>query len=340
MIEHRNVFLSLFKKYIQNVLRVNFLKRNVTPISCALYVTRKCNFKCSYCIVRDNREYNLSLNETKRLLGLIREEIPSITITGGEPLLRRDIVEILREAEKLRFYPISLFTNLSLIDRKLDVLNYINMLSTSLDSLNSKNDTIIGVKGATELIIRNIKKYSKLQKQKKFIMNINCVISKDNFDDVLDVARFAFANDCLLSIGIVVNNGIPQKELINNEKYIKVMDELIKLKKKRYPISNSLKYLKTIRDFKSFRCHPFLIPRILSNGLIGYPCNLQIQKTTNILDHESFKDVLAELENNHYFECSKSCYLGCYVMPSILIESPMVMIKEFMAFTAKIRSKT
>ena len=82
MIEHRNVFLSLFKKYIQNVLRVNFLKRNITPISCALYVTRKCNFKCSYCIVRDNREYNLSLNETKRLLGLIREEIPSITITG------------------------------------------------------------------------------------------------------------------------------------------------------------------------------------------------------------------------------------------------------------------
>ncbi len=85
-----------------------------TAIGCTGYpyhavweVTTRCNLNCIHCYASsvDSSQAELSTVEGKRLLDQIAEndEIRMIVITGGEPLLRKDIFELIEYAGKLGF---------------------------------------------------------------------------------------------------------------------------------------------------------------------------------------------------------------------------------------------
>ncbi len=65
-----------------------------------LSVTEACNFRCSYCSPNGHRRPSappLTLNEIEQVVrAAVALGIVNIRLTGGEPLLRRDIVEIVR----------------------------------------------------------------------------------------------------------------------------------------------------------------------------------------------------------------------------------------------------
>ena len=81
---------------------------------CNYYVTLRCNDACEYCSIWDNegykdiRESGDPINEL--LLGLKREGVKCINITGGEPLLRDDLPAILKTAKEMMF-EVELTTN-------------------------------------------------------------------------------------------------------------------------------------------------------------------------------------------------------------------------------------
>lgn len=332
---------GLLWAHAKNTVRIKILgdRRNVAPLTCGLYVTLRCNFGCAYCGIKDNRDLGLDTAGTKILLGKIREAIPSITFTGGEPLLRHDIVELLEEAARLNFRPINLFSNLSILDKKEKVLDYIDILSTSLGSLDpSKYDRITNVRGSTASITRNIEKYSRLQREKKFILNVNCVIGSHNLDDALDVADFAFDNGCAISVGpVVTKEGNPSSRLQNSKKYRAVIDRIIESKKRGLLVLNSLRFLETIRDFRAFNCHPFTVPRIFSNGDVFYPCEiLKHKRKANLMRRPSFDALFDEVRKGYGPDCRRSCFLGCYAEPSLLAENPADILKE-LGFYAKSR---
>lgn len=94
-----------------------------------LEVTSRCNKHCSFCFGNKD-DYEPSLQEIKDRLDYIKKNgIRSVRITGGEPLLRKDIEEILRYAGSLGLYTI-LNTNGSMQIEHL--LNYVDDVLISL----------------------------------------------------------------------------------------------------------------------------------------------------------------------------------------------------------------
>ncbi|MBD3389021.1 MAG: DUF3463 domain-containing protein [Candidatus Altiarchaeales archaeon] len=326
----RDIPLKAVAAYLENLFRIKVLgdERNLKPMLSGFYITRNCNFRCGYCAFRDNNDKGLNTGETKEILGKIRRVTPGITLTGGEPLLRPDIIEILKEAKRLKFKPIILFTNLSLLDSKEEVLEYVDIVSTSLDRVDDRYDELTNVKGSAKKIMDNIVKYSKLQDERGFTINVNCVIGEHNMDNVSEVAGFVFENNCGLSIGPVVERGAAPEYLKDNEEYKRIMDRIIEMKREGYPINTSLRFLETVRDFKPFKCRPFIIPRIFSNGDVFHPCEVLKEKSGNLLEHDSYEELIEGFQRDE-FRCDRTCFIACYGEPSLLIDHPLDVIKEF-----------
>jgi MoaA/NifB/PqqE/SkfB family radical SAM enzyme len=84
-----------------------------------LRVTGKCNLSCEFCLVPFSRDSNeLSANEILDILSFLkRKSLQSISISGGEPLLRQDIDKILLGAYNLGL-PITLATNGTILSKQ------------------------------------------------------------------------------------------------------------------------------------------------------------------------------------------------------------------------------
>lgn len=83
-----------------------------------LFVTNRCNLRCSYCFANSGAEgfvYNPSLDTIRELLKKVREEKPvpskALQITGGEPTIRDDLFDIIRMSRELGFTHVQLNTN-------------------------------------------------------------------------------------------------------------------------------------------------------------------------------------------------------------------------------------
>jgi GTP 3',8-cyclase len=115
-------------------------------------VTDRCNFRCSYCMPKEvfDRHYAflpqsslLSFEEITRLAALfVAHGVRKIRLTGGEPLLRRDLerlVAMLAELSTVDGTPLdlTLTTNGSLLERKADALRAAGLgrVTVSLDAL-------------------------------------------------------------------------------------------------------------------------------------------------------------------------------------------------------------
>lgn len=83
-----------------------------------LFVTNRCNLRCSYCFANSGAEgfvYEPSLEELEKMMRQVREQKPvpskAIQITGGEPTIRDDLFEIVEMADRLGFTHLQVNTN-------------------------------------------------------------------------------------------------------------------------------------------------------------------------------------------------------------------------------------
>jgi Fe-coproporphyrin III synthase len=116
--------------------------------------TRTCNLKCIHCYsasTSDIYDNELSTVEGKTLIDdLVKFKIPSLLFSGGEPLMRPDIFELIGYASSKGLRTV-LSTNGTLIDsqkaKQLKDLN-ISYVGISLDGIGDKNDEFRGQAGA------------------------------------------------------------------------------------------------------------------------------------------------------------------------------------------------
>lgn len=111
-----------------------------------LSLTDRCQFRCLYCMP-DNPDWLpkadiLRREEIERLTGLFVRElgIRCLRLTGGDPLLRKDVVEIVETLNALRadgLERISMTTNALLLPRHLD-----DLIAAGLDDINISLDVI------------------------------------------------------------------------------------------------------------------------------------------------------------------------------------------------------
>lgn len=158
-------------------------------------VTDRCNFRCKYCMPNNNFEMMecadilryediLFASEVFASLGVNR-----IRITGGEPLVRKDLCQFLDKLTKIdNIQEVMLTTNGSLLNKYAHDLYEagVKRLNISLDSLNhEKNKYITGV-DKTEDILAGIKKAAEIGFKP---IKVNSVIIRDFNDD--EIVQFA-----------------------------------------------------------------------------------------------------------------------------------------------------
>lgn len=159
-------------------------------------MTDRCNFKCTYCMpeggLRDLGRYNLlSFEELARIARVFVEEgIEKIRLTGGEPLLRKDLhllISALKQLDGLQ--EICLTTNGHLLAEQAESLAKAGLqrINVSLDSLKPDKFEQITRGGNLRRVMRGLEKAFEIFPGP---MKINVVLSKGfNDDEVLDFAR-------------------------------------------------------------------------------------------------------------------------------------------------------
>ena len=125
-------------------------------------ITQRCNLKCVHCYSRsENKKYSneLSTDEGIQLLDdLAGFGSPVVLFSGGEPLIRPDILKLIQHATVSGMRAV-LSTNGTLIDEPMaaklkDIgLSYVGI---SLDGLEKVHDSFRGVEGTFERVLRAI----------------------------------------------------------------------------------------------------------------------------------------------------------------------------------------
>jgi len=158
-----------------------------------LSLTERCNLRCFYCMPPEGVQLSPPASiMTAREIGAIARAFVSlginkIRLTGGEPLVRKDFEEIVRDLAKLPV-ELALTTNGILIDRYFDVLKETGLkkINISLDSLKEEKFSLITRRNYFKKVMDNIH----LLLANGIIPKINVVLIKGtNEDEIIDFAE-------------------------------------------------------------------------------------------------------------------------------------------------------
>ncbi len=126
-------------------------------------ITRGCNLKCVHCYNDSGSrkaDDELSTQEAKEVLDdLARFGVPSVLFSGGEPLTRKDLFELIDYAGQLGLRTV-ISTNGTLINSDTAALlksHGISYVGISLDGIGEVNDRFRGVEGAFERAVEGIR---------------------------------------------------------------------------------------------------------------------------------------------------------------------------------------
>ena len=201
-------------------MKENIFINNSLKIS----ITNVCNYDCSYCSnegqTHENKEY-IDLNFIKQLCENIqKEEIYTrrVNITGGEPLLHKQLIEIVKEFAKVSEC-IALNTNASLLNKE----KILELKNAGVSALKIGIDSIVGEQ--TKPCMKNTKNYVDIVKEnivfaKEVVpdTSLDVVLSEFNIDKMESIIEFIVSNKLNNSIFIELvqddfwNNGnIPNK---------------------------------------------------------------------------------------------------------------------------------
>ena len=332
--------LDMAKNFVRDAVGARLRPTpRLKPLILAYFVTFRCNLHCSYCKYANNgfsaRHPDADTGQAKEILRICREGVPSVGFSGGEPLVRRDIVELVAYARELGYKPISLFTNSLLLPEREEVLDYVDFLQISLDTLDEdKQDRFNGVAGVGRQAKENIVRYARLQKKKDFRINVNCVAGPDNIDDVPALLDFVVENNVRFSIAPQLDErGMPDRRLARGEtrrRYTRMMEGLARLKGRGNTLVDIQPFLEHLATFKEIRCYPEVAPRVHADGSFIHPCPVRCRENINVLAAGSWSDLVAEAElrNDSSQVCTSPCFLPCYVETSLLVRHPFSLFSE------------
>ncbi len=179
----------------QNVITDTFgRKHNYLRIS----LTERCNLRCTYCMPEDGvqlspKSHIMTYEEIYTIAkAFVELGVDKIRLTGGEPLVRKDVGLIM---EKLASLPITLTmtTNGVIVDRFIDQFKKcgITSLNVSLDSLDATKNKGITRRSYFEKVYQNIL----LLVKEGFHVKVNCVLMKGfNDDEIIDFIKLSKDN--------------------------------------------------------------------------------------------------------------------------------------------------
>lgn len=183
-------------EFIDNLKQEGYISvEEIPPFkSLILELTKKCNEKCIHCYIPNSYKdigVDLDLHTYKQVVDdFIEMGGESIFLTGGEPMMSKNFIQLLEYALSTNL-KITILTNaLKLNDQLFSLLshNKIETVQISLYSTNSHtHDSITGVKGSCHKTMEAIEKLH----ASNINVKIACIAVKENYNEVCDVFRFA-----------------------------------------------------------------------------------------------------------------------------------------------------
>jgi MoaA/NifB/PqqE/SkfB family radical SAM enzyme len=242
-----------WSRQIAAALRFPLLRAASYPTLVNLEVTHRCNARCDFC-----RYWTTQSEQVlKDYAPVVRKLKPAaLVFTGGEALLRPDIVQLVAGVRKASpSVYLSLITNgwLLSVSRAMALWDAgLDQLTISLDFLDERHDRARGIPGLTARILSTVPRLAD-----NGIDNIvlQSFIRRDNLDAVLDVITWAKENRVKANISAFT----PKKT--GNDKYSLtpaqmpalrgLVHRLVNLKREGWPITSSTYYLNRIPEFFS-----------------------------------------------------------------------------------------
>lgn len=160
-------------------------------------LTKKCNLNCEMCYYKKYREEKDSI-ETEAFLDFITQlkniGAEVLSLTGGEPFLRKDLPGIIKYAESIGLKT-TIFTNAQLIDKSLAkkiVDSNLSYLFCSLDALTpSLNDRIRSREGVFDRTIQAINILNEVREDSTLKLGLGTVIMGANLKEIVNLTKFA-----------------------------------------------------------------------------------------------------------------------------------------------------
>lgn len=318
-----------------NLLKVRFEKDKphghaIRPVLVSYNITNRCNMRCEYCGYPQMDHRELKTSQMLRVLEKIRPGCPALDISGGEPLILKDIDRIMAHAYDLGFAPLVLNTNLLLMPKHEVLLDYIDQMIVSLDSTDPGTwDKVVGVKGACDRVMGLLREYAQEQDKKDFQININAVILPGMLDHILPLLDFAAEIGVSFNAVPRVDGFHPNPDIVGNPEYEALIDTLIERKQAGYPVLNTTLYLERVRDFLPYRCYATVTPKVGPLGEVYYPCTKVHWSAGNLLEEPSLWAVLQRAYRDApLHHCGHLCYMSCYMEPIHYLEHPISFLVE------------
>jgi len=293
-------------------------------------VTRRCNYRCRGCSVwtqQDSEE--LSADEVKKGLDVLSDlGVLEIVFSGGDPLLRDDIGEILDYASE-RFIT-TVYDNGSMAAKKVDALRNVDFVAISLDTLNEqKNDYLKGVPGAWKNAMNSIE----VLKENGIHVGVSPTISEFNVGEIVDFTRHFVAQStpvwfCLYWYDPQFEGGMfsigkqnDEYDIKDKQALAKVFDELLELREQNSNVYITKKTLQALRQLALTGEHAWTC-----RALDGFVIVDHLGRVAGCHSREPVSSVFdlpkvwksAELNRlrREYRQCDRCAYL-CYVFYSV-----------------------
>ncbi|UKM64427.1 GTP 3',8-cyclase MoaA [Flavobacteriaceae bacterium GSB9] len=168
-------------------------------------LTERCNLRCTYCMPEEGiplspKSHLMTYEEIYDIAKtFVKHGVNKIRLTGGEPLVRKDLPVIL---EKLATLPVelSITSNAVIIDKFIDVLKTtgVNKINVSLDSLDINKFKHITRRNDFKKVYDNIL----LLVKEGFTVKVNAVLMK-SFNDNEIINFIKFTKDLPVSVRFI-----------------------------------------------------------------------------------------------------------------------------------------
>jgi radical SAM protein with 4Fe4S-binding SPASM domain len=322
-----------------NILNGNkeYISINSTVINYPYFahidITSKCNLKCQHCLNPTELYQNddMTLDEWIRVIDKLAElGISIIWIGGGEPLIRKDVFDILKYIKSKNIRMV-LATNGILLTEKFEVKELLDLIDEITICIDGSNQDIHGFfrrpKKYFDIILSNIRRIIPIAHDSGCLLKIFTCIAKHNLHDVSNIIDLSYklkADSWACQAFVPMNRGENFSEQIITHRMRKYLSKIIKEKDEKYkhkiflqPYIPLLTMEKVYQEPKMECSAGNAVLYIASNGNV-FPCSRLIFdefligniRDINLIKEWNENNVFLTLRNINYSKtkCGKCDY--------------------------------
>jgi len=323
--------------YLLNLGAVAVGRQPRRPLLFSYYVTHRCGLGCAYCSDGEGRRFRdepveeLDTRRARELIGILARSADTLDVTGGEPLARPDLEELLAHARGCGMRTVLNTKGLGLRGRP-GILRHSDVLVLGLDTLDpARMAAIIGRPEAVAAdILEDLRFAVREAPAAGTRVVLSAVATPGNLDDVRRVLLFAEERGLGFHVSPEIRGRRANPSLAGDGEYRRLIGEVEERKRRGDAVLGIPQYLRGIRDFSDFRCHPLLMPVIRPDGRLYYPCLESKRAEVGVPEEGSYEKALEESRrrSGEIPDCRGCCHIFCHMALSLLQRHPLAAWRE------------